>query len=103
MTKTVSADHAHLGGGEALGSAACEFHPGEHSWDNAEARARAVHWVNAPNAAGQEKAVKGVSHVAMTDVAMVPVGQWYGKTAFRCSITGVLQGVSPYPWNVRPA
>ena len=46
---------------------------------------------------------QGVSHVAMTDVATVPVGQWYGKTAFRRSITGVLQGVSPYPWNVRPA
>ena len=39
----------------------------------------------------------------MTDVATVPVGQWYGKTAFRRGITGVLQGVSPYPWNVRPA
>ena len=72
-------------------------------WDNAEARALAVQWVNAPDAAGQEKAAKGVSHAAMTDVATVPVGQWYGKTAFRRSITGVLQGVSPYPWNVRPA
>ena len=39
----------------------------------------------------------------MTDVAAVMVGQWYGKTAYRKSITGVLQGVSPYPWNVRPA
>jgi peptide/nickel transport system substrate-binding protein len=39
----------------------------------------------------------------MTDVGATPVGQWYGKTAFRRSITGVLQGVSPYPWSVRPA
>ena len=55
------------------------------------------------NGALAEKAAKALSHVAMTDVATIPVGQWYGKTAFRRSITGVLQGVSPYPWNVRPA
>jgi hypothetical protein len=39
----------------------------------------------------------------MTDVGALMVGQWYGKTAFRRSITGVLQGLSPYPWNVKPA
>ena len=72
-------------------------------WDNADARALTTQWLTAPDAAGQEKAAKALSHVAMTDVATVPVGQWYGKTAFRRGITGVLQGVSPYPWNVRPA
>ncbi len=60
-------------------------------------------WLAAPDTAAQQKAGKALSHVAMTDVATVPVGQWYGKTAFRRSITGVLQGVSSYPWNVRPA
>ena len=70
-------------------------------WDNAEARDLTVKWLAAPDAAGQEKAAKALSHVAMTDVATVPVGQWYGKTAFRRSISGVLQGVSPYPSNVR--
>ena len=72
-------------------------------WDNAEARDLTAQWLTAPDAAAQEKAAKALSHVAMTDVATIPVGQWYGKTAFRRSITGVLQGVSPYPWNVRPA
>jgi peptide/nickel transport system substrate-binding protein len=72
-------------------------------WDNADARARTTQWLTSPDEAGQEKAAKALSHVAMTDVATVPVGQWYGKTAFRRAITGVLQGVSPYPWNVRPA
>ena len=72
-------------------------------WDNAEARDLTAQWLSAPDAAAQEKVAKALSHVAMTDVATVPVGQWYGKTAFRRSITGVLQGVSPYPWNVRPA
>jgi peptide/nickel transport system substrate-binding protein len=72
-------------------------------WDNADARALTTQWLTAPDEAGQENAAKALSHVAMTDVATVPVGQWYGKTAFRRSITGVLQGVSPYPWNVRSA
>ena len=70
---------------------------------NAEARALTTQWLAAPDAAGQDKAAKALSHVAMTDVAVTAVGQWYGKTAFRREITGVLQGVSPYPWNVRPA
>jgi len=72
-------------------------------WDNAEARSLTDQWLYAPDTAGQMKAAKALSHVAMTDVGATMVGQWYGKTAFRRSITGVLQGVSPYPWNVRPA
>ncbi len=72
-------------------------------WDNAAARALTEEWLNAPDVAAQTKAARALSHVAMTDVGATMVGQWYGKTAFRKSITGVLQGVSPYPWNVRPA
>jgi len=72
-------------------------------WDNADARTLTAEWLAAPDAAGQERAAKALSHVAMTDAGAIAVGQWYGKTAFRRGITGVLQGVSPYPWNVRPA
>ncbi len=72
-------------------------------WDNTEARVLTARWLAASGADGRESAAKALSHLAMTDVATVPVGQWYGKTAFRREITGVLQGVSPYPWNVRPA
>ncbi len=71
-------------------------------WDNAEARKLVAQWLAAPDAGGRKQAVQDLAHVAMTDVACVMVGQWYGKTAFRRSITGVLQGMSPYPWNVRP-
>lgn len=72
-------------------------------WSNAEATRLTGEWVSAPDTAGQEKAAKALSHVAMTDVGALMVGQWYGKTAFRRSLTGVLQGLSPYPWNVKPA
>jgi peptide/nickel transport system substrate-binding protein len=72
-------------------------------WDNPEAVQLTVDWLRAPDTAGQMKAAHALSHVTMTDVGSIVVGQWYGKTAFRTSITGVLQGVAPYPWNVRPA
>ncbi len=72
-------------------------------WENAEAVRLADEWLNAPDEAGQMKAAHALSHITMTDVGTVVVGQWYGKTAFRNSITGVLQGLAPYPWNVKPA
>jgi peptide/nickel transport system substrate-binding protein len=72
-------------------------------WSNAEAMALTDQWLNAPDTAAQSKAALALAHVAMTDAGAILVGQYYGKTAFRKSITGVLQGVSPYPWNVRPA
>ncbi len=72
-------------------------------WDNKEAVRLTDEWLNAPDTAAQMKAAHALSHVAMTDPGTIVVGQWYGKTAFRKSITGVLQGLAPYPWNVRPA
>jgi peptide/nickel transport system substrate-binding protein len=39
----------------------------------------------------------------MDELPYVTLGQWFGKTAYRKSITGVMQGLAPYPWNVRPA
>ncbi len=41
--------------------------------------------------------------MTMDEVPYVGLGQWFGKTAYRKSITGVLEGMAPYPWNVRPA
>lgn len=72
-------------------------------WSNADAMTLTDQWLTAPDADAQAKAAKALAHVAMTDVCGIMIGQWYGKTAYRKSITGVLQGVSPYPWNVRPS
>ena len=72
-------------------------------WSNEQAMALTEQWLNAPDAGAQAAAAKALSHIAMTEAGGILVGQYYGKTAFRKSITGVLQGVSPYPWNVRPA
>jgi peptide/nickel transport system substrate-binding protein len=71
-------------------------------WDSPKAEQLTQEWLAAPDAPGQKRAASELARLAMSEVPTIPLGQWYGKTAFRRSITGVLQGVSPYPWNVRP-
>ncbi|HEX3351020.1 MAG TPA: ABC transporter substrate-binding protein [Acetobacteraceae bacterium] len=70
-------------------------------WDSPKAEQLVQDWLDAPDDAGQRRAATELARLAMSDVATVPVGMWFGKTAYRKSITGVLQGAAPYPWNVR--
>lgn len=72
-------------------------------WESAKAEELAQSWLDAPDEAARARVGAEFGELALSEVATVPLGQWYGKTAFRRSITGVLPGVSPYPWNVRPA
>ena len=51
----------------------------------------------------EDKWRQEISRLAMEQVATIPLGINFTKTAYRKSITGILQGVAPYPWNVRPA
>jgi hypothetical protein len=39
----------------------------------------------------------------MVEAAAVTLGQSYPRMAFRTSITGILPGAHPYPWNLRRA
>ncbi len=71
-------------------------------WENAQAEQLVQDWLEAPDSAAQKAKAADLARLTMSEVGTVPLGQWYGKTAYRRSITGVLQGVSPYPWNVRP-
>lgn len=72
-------------------------------WENAKAEQLVQGWLDAPDAARQKAIATELSHLAMEELPFIGLGQWYGKTAYRKSITGVLQGLAPYPWNVRPA
>jgi peptide/nickel transport system substrate-binding protein len=72
-------------------------------WESAKAEELTQQWLTAPDAESQKAAAQELSRLAMSEVATVPLGINYTKTAYRSSITGVLQGVAPYPWNVRPA
>jgi len=71
-------------------------------WNNPQSEELVQQWLDAPNAAEQKKVAQTLARLAMREAPTIPVGQWYGKTAFRKSITGILAGAAPYPWNVRP-
>ena len=60
-------------------------------------------WLAAPDDPTRTRIADAIGTAALENVATVPVGQFFIKTAFRRQITGVLQGIAPYPWNVRPA
>ena len=72
-------------------------------WENGKAEELAQGWLDASDEATRTRIGEEFGKLALNEVSTVPLGQWYGKTAFRRTITGVLPGVSPYPWNVRPA
>ena len=80
---------------------------GKDAWfgwpSNPKAEELVQDWLDAPDETGRKKIADEIGAIAMEDVATVPVGQFFIKTAFRKTITGVLPGIAPYPYNVKPA
>jgi peptide/nickel transport system substrate-binding protein len=72
-------------------------------WESAKAEQLVQDWLDAPDEARQKAVATELARFTMEELPFVPLGQWFGKTAYRKSITGVMQGLAPYPWNVRPA
>jgi peptide/nickel transport system substrate-binding protein len=72
-------------------------------WKNDEAIELTEKWVNASDEDSRTKYGQDLARLAMSQVSCVPLGQFFTKMAYRKSITGVISGVCPYPWNVRPA
>jgi peptide/nickel transport system substrate-binding protein len=59
-------------------------------------------WFRAPDEAAQKAICEDIQKQALIDVPYYPLGQYIQPTAFRTSITGVLDGIPSF-WNVRPA
>jgi peptide/nickel transport system substrate-binding protein len=72
-------------------------------WDSPKAEEMVRDWMAASDPAAQKRIATAINDLALEEVATVPLGQFFLKTAWRDSITGVLPGIGPYPWNVRPA
>jgi peptide/nickel transport system substrate-binding protein len=72
-------------------------------WESAKAEQLVQDWLDAPDAARQKAIATELARLAMDEVPYVGLGQWFGKTAYRKTITGIIPGLAPYPWNVRPA
>ena len=59
-------------------------------------------WFDAPDIAAQAAICRDMQLEAMREVPFYPLGQYFQPTAYRTSITGVLDGFATF-WNVRPA
>jgi len=74
-----------------------------YGWpNNPQIESMVQDWLAAPDPAAQARVADAIGAAALADVETVPLGQFFVKTAFRRGVTGVLQGIAPYPWNVRP-
>jgi len=60
-------------------------------------------WMDAPDAERQKSLANEINKLAQDEVATIPLGQFFIRTAYRKSITGLVKGSMPYPWGVRPA
>jgi peptide/nickel transport system substrate-binding protein len=80
---------------------------GERGWfgwfDNADVERLTAEWLDAPDAEARRKLAAEIGRVANSEAATVPLGRFFIRTAFRRTVTGVLQGTAPYFWNVRRA
>lgn len=59
-------------------------------------------WLAAPELAEQQQICRQIQELALQEVPYVPIGVYKQPTAFRSSITGILNGTAVF-WNVRPA
>lgn len=69
---------------------------------NADWQEMVQDWIATSNHAAQTRIATAIDNLALDDVATVPLGQFFPKTAYRSSITGIWQGIGLYTWNVRP-
>ncbi len=58
-------------------------------------------WMDAPDAGRQRSLADEINKLAQDDLATAPLGQFFIRTAYRKSITGLVKGSMPYPWGAR--
>ncbi len=59
-------------------------------------------WLEAPDLAGQQRLCRDIQALAFEEVPFLPLGEYRQPTAYRTSVTGILDGTAVF-WNVRPA
>ena len=70
-------------------------------YESAEMEALNERWLAAPDEAERLRIGAPMQDIAFRDVPTVPPGQFFIRTAYRRSLTGVLEGLRPVPWGVR--
>jgi peptide/nickel transport system substrate-binding protein len=72
-------------------------------WDGPKLEAMVGEWLAAADEASQIRIARAIGVMALEEAPSVPLGQFFIRTVYRKSITGLLQGPCPYPWNIWPA
>jgi len=72
-------------------------------YESAEMEALNAEWLSAPDEASRLAIGMRMQDLAFRDVPSVPLGQFFIRTAYRRSLTGLLEGPRPVPWNVKRA
>jgi peptide/nickel transport system substrate-binding protein len=70
-------------------------------WKGPHVEEMVSQWLDAPDDATRKRLSDEINKEALEGVATIPLGQSFIRTMYRTSITGVMPGNSPYPWNVR--
>ncbi|MBC7637763.1 MAG: ABC transporter substrate-binding protein [Acetobacteraceae bacterium] len=70
-------------------------------YENAEVERLASEWLQSDTEADRTRLADLIQAIAFRTVPFVPLGQYVVPTAYRRSVSGVLQGPATLPWNVR--
>ncbi|ONG45578.1 ABC transporter substrate-binding protein [Pseudoroseomonas deserti] len=68
---------------------------------NDKVEALAEDWLSAPDEAGRARIAEAIQRESFEQAPVIPMGQFFMRTAYRTDLSGFLQGSAPYPWNVR--
>ncbi len=60
-------------------------------------------WLDAPDAANRARLALALQQEAFATVPSISLGQFFIRSAYRDNLQGLLEGPSPYAWNVRRA
>jgi peptide/nickel transport system substrate-binding protein len=61
----------------------------------------AAEWLLAGTETEQKRLADEIGKESFENVPILPLGQFFIRTAYRSNLSGVLKGNAPYPWNVR--
>ena len=64
-------------------------------WNSPKAEGMVEEWVNAADPAEQHRLAEAIGDLALEEVATVPLGMFYTKTAYRSDLSGMLEGPAP--------
>jgi peptide/nickel transport system substrate-binding protein len=77
---------------------------GDGAWfgwpENGRIEELKIQWARATDRARQKQLAEEIQKIAYDEVMYVPFGQWVLPTAYRKSVSGVLQFPAPLFWNV---